>query len=950
MKNLLFLLLLFLSIQSHAQILDRLKNKAKNAANDLGRTAKEEGFFQLNKMREEYDTTSFNYAIALSDNAALFQNKERFGRQKVFLIKGIYRADERTERPIDNARETNSAGEMLYANNQYKSAELSFKATKLLLEGIGETSHPIYAQTLSNLGLLYHTTGRYAQAEKFTEAGLEANKNIGATQSAYGASLNNKAVLYKDLGRYLESETLMEQALEIIKKSKGENSLPYAICLNNKAILFQTIGRYDKAEELFKSSLAIAQPFLKEKSLNYTRLQMNLGLLYQDMKKYPAAEQIYIDVKANLEKKVGKKHPDYAHLLNNLAAFYLETGKNEEVEKFLTQAADIYKSKFGENHPSYATTITNLGNFYRITDKLDKAENLLNKAANIRKSVLGEKHPNYIQSYENLALLYWQKGDLKQATTQFREALVKNMDLVQNTFPSLSEYEKTKFWDLISPKFQIFYSLVIQAYPQDKTLLNEMYNSHINLKGLLLNESTKIKDQILSSNDKALVEEYQTWIDQKEMLSHYYTMSREELSEQSINLDSLENVSNQTEKSLSQKSKLFSKGYEQPLYKLDDIKKILTPDEAAMEIIRVQKFDKVFTDKVLYVALVLTNDKANPEIAILENGKEMDAQNYRFYKNAIKNKVDDTKSYSIYWEKINELVKSKKVVYVSSDGIYNQLNVNTLKNISGKFVVEEREIEFVANTRFVADVKNPPASFKGKNAILVGFPNYGSENLISALPGTKLEVEKINQVLKTNKLQTSVLLANTAAEQEVKKADNPKILHIATHGFFLADVDNFGQDKIFGVETSKAKENPMLRAGLMLAGAEQTVKQQDTNNKGMDSKGQNNGVLTAYEAMTMKLDDTDVVVLSACETGLGDVKHGEGVYGLQRAFQVAGAKSIIMSLWKVDDIATQELMQAFYANWLKTNDKNRSFVAAQNAIKAKYKFPYFWGAFVLVTN
>ncbi len=945
MKKLVLLLLILSGVQVQAQILDRLKNKAKQAANNAARTAKEEGFFQLNKMREEYDTTSFNYAIALSDNAALFQNKERFGKQKVLLIKGVYRADQRAERPIDNARESNGMAEMLYANNKYKMAEVSFKGTKLLLEGIGESSHPIYAQTLSNLGLLYHTTGRYAQAEKFTEAGLEASKN-SPTLSAYGASLNNKAVLYKDLGRYLEAENLMEQALTAIKQSKGENSLPYAICLNNKGILFQTIGRYDKAEEIFKSSLAIAQPLLKEKSLNYTRLQMNLGLLYQDMKKYEEASQIYTDVKSNLEKKVGKKHPDYAHLLNNLAAFYLETGKNDEVEKLLNQAADIYKSKFGENHPSYANTISNLGNFYRINDQLDKAESLLAKVASIRKSVLGEKHPDMIKSEEDLALLYWQKGDLKKATAGFREVLKKNMDIVQNNFPALSEYEKTKFWDLVSPKFQIFYSLVIQAYPQDKSLLNEMYNAHINLKGLLLSESTKIKNQILNSSDAALVEEYKTWTDQKEMLGNYYMMSREELAEENINLDSLENATNQTEKSLSQKSALFAKGYEQLIYKLDDIKKVLAPEEAAVEIIRVQKFDKKFTDNVLYVALVLSKDKENPEIAVLENGRTLEGQSFKMYKNGIRTKIEDNKSYNAYWEKINELVKNKKVVYLSSDGIYNQINVNTLKNTAGKFVVEEREIEMVANSRFIPQIKNPSSSLKGKNAILIGFPDYGSANTIVDLPGTKIEVETINQVLKTNKLQTNMLLSAAAAEESVKKADNPKILHIATHGFFLADLENFGQDKIFGVETSRAKENPLLRAGLMLAGAEGAMNQQNST----ETKGQNNGILTAYEAMTMKLDDTDVVVLSACETGLGDVKHGEGVYGLQRAFQVAGARSIIMSLWKVDDNATKELMQTFYANWLKTNDKNKAFITAQNTIKAKYKFPYFWGAFVLVTN
>jgi CHAT domain-containing protein/Flp pilus assembly protein TadD len=940
-KKLFIVFLLVVCASAQAQILDRLKDKAKNAA----RFAKE-GFFQeMNKMKEEYDTTSFNYAIALSDNAALFQNKERFGRQKVFLIKGLYRADERRESPMDNARESNSIGEMLYANNRYKMAEWSFKGTKAILEGLGQTSHPIYAQVLSNLGLLYHTTGRYAQAEKFTEAGIEANKQIGTAQSAYGASLNNKAVLYKDLGRYIEAENLIDQALDIIKKSKGENSLPYAICLNNKGIIYQTIGRYDRAEEYLKSAIAIAQPFLKEKSLNYTRLQMNLGLLYQDMKKYNEAEQIFNEARTNLDKKVGKRHPDYAHLLNNLAAFYLEIGKNEEVEKLLLQATSIYKDKFGENHPSYAKTISNLGNFYRVNDQLGKAEPLLIKALEIRKITLGDKHPDYIEAYENLALLHWQKGNLKNAVEEFRTVLKQEMELVRTNFPAMSEYEKTKFWDLISPKFQIFYSLICQAYSQDQSLLNEMYNYHINLKGLLLNETTKVKEQILASNDKALIDLYLTWIDQKEMLASHYSMSKEELAEEGIDLDSLESANNRIEKQLSQKSALFSKGYEQKIYDLQNIKQILNPEEAAIEIIRVRKFDKKFTDNIWYVALILTKEKENPQIAVLDKGKEMEAQHFKFYKNTIKNKINDTKSYDIYWKPIHDLVKDKKVIYLSCDGIYNQININTLQSTTGKYLLEEKEIEIVANTRYVPDAKAVFSSPKGEKAILIGFPHYGSENTITSLPGTKVEVEKISQILKTNKLQTNLFLAESAAEEEVKKINNPKILHIATHGYFLADLENFGREKIFGVSTAKAKENPLLRAGLMLAGAEKALNQQNT-----EVRGHNNGILTAFEVITMQLDDTDLVVLSACETGLGDVKHGEGVYGLQRAFQIAGAKSIIMSLWKVDDAATQELMQNFYTQWLKTNDKNKAFILAQSAIKAKYKFPYFWGAFVLVTH
>jgi CHAT domain-containing protein len=231
---------------------------------------------------------------------------------------------------------------------------------------------------------------------------------------------------------------------------------------------------------------------------------------------------------------------------------------------------------------------------------------------------------------------------------------------------------------------------------------------------------------------------------------------------------------------------------------------------------------------------------------------------------------------------------------------------------------------------------------KPKSAFLIGNPMYGKNDLIPQLPGTEKEVKSITATLKSLNLSTTALYGVDATETKIKAIKSPNILHIATHGYFLADVSKMETNKVLGIDISVAKENPLLRSGLLLANCDNVF---DENYR---ASGPDNGVLTAYEAMSLNLDKTDLVVLSACETGLGSVKQGEGVYGLQRAFLIAGAKSIIMSLWSVSDEATMELMTNFYSNYAKTGNKQVAFVDAQKKLKTKYKDPFYWSAFVML--
>jgi CHAT domain-containing protein len=217
---------------------------------------------------------------------------------------------------------------------------------------------------------------------------------------------------------------------------------------------------------------------------------------------------------------------------------------------------------------------------------------------------------------------------------------------------------------------------------------------------------------------------------------------------------------------------------------------------------------------------------------------------------------------------------------------------------------------------------------------------------ITELPGTKAEVTGIARLLRERKVAVDTLTGVRATEAALKRVNNPQVLHIATHGFFRANTINSQETIIrdIGIKVHAQPYDPLLNAGLLLAGCQAVF----TGEKGAGTA--EDGVLTAYEAMNLNLDKTDLVILSACQTGLGDVKNGEGVYGLQRAFQIAGAKAVLMSLWKVDDKVTQLLMQSFYTYWLTSGDLRMAFSKAQHEIREQYPQPFFWGAFVLLSE
>ncbi|MFN9330910.1 MAG: CHAT domain-containing protein [Cyclobacteriaceae bacterium] len=895
------------------------------------------------EQKAKLDSIDFQFAMSVNDNSSFFDIEQKGeGLARAFYTMKPYA--EKTLHEI--ARDTLEFALGFYKIRAFKLAEESLIIARDFMEQNGLTNDISYIRCISNLALNALMNGNILEADQFITYALDESRNtLTETSVAYAANLNSRAKLSQAVGKYNEAEKEFDDALVLVKKFFGESSMQYAIVLNNKAMLYQTMGRYNEAIPLLKDANALAEAALKKnlkgkKSFENRKFLSNLAVVQFMAGNYPEAEKIFLEIKAIFENRGQKNNAEYANLLNQLGLFYIAISKFDQVEALLKKSAEVYKKANGEESPSFAKVQNDLGNFYRMMQRFAEAEPLLKKSVDIRLRLLGDTHPDYIKSVENLAILYWKKGDLAQADPLFSKAMTQSLDFVNRYFPPMSEAEKTRYWDVLSPRFQRYYNYAIEASATNPAVLQAMFNYQIATKALLLNSTNKIKKTILASKDNQLIRDYLDWVTQKEALARYYSLSKEELRKQSIDLPALERAANNLERSLSQRSTDFSQAFTANTVTYKELVAQLTDTEALVEIIRVRTFDRDFTTDSRYVALVLTKG-SEPKLALMENGLQLDTRNAKFYKNMIQQKSDDEVSYDQYWVKIDALLTGKKILFVAPDGVYNQLNVNTLKKPGGDYVLNRYDVVVMGNPKDILSLKQRKTVATRKDAFLLGFPDYGGNAV--PLPGTKVELETINKILKAGGYQPSLSLQLEATEKKLKTVKAPTLMHIATHGYFLADAE-VRDGSAMGIDAENAKNNPLLRSGLLMANPPAEGQQ----NSNVDLSSNDNGVLTAYEAMNLDLEGTDLIVLSACETALGDVKAGEGVYGLQRAFLVAGANALIMSLWQVDDAATQLLMTNFYTNWTKTGNKAKAFKQAQLQLMTKYKEPYYWGAFVMM--
>jgi tetratricopeptide (TPR) repeat protein len=857
---------------------------------------------------------------------------------------------------------------LLYATmGDYTKAEpLQKRALKIFENALGPES-PDTATSINNLAQLYARMGDYTKAEPLQARALKiAEKILGPDHPDVAASLDNLALLYRSMGDYAKAEPLQQRALKIYEKTFGPDNPETAKGLSNLAVLYVLMGDYTKAEPLYQRSLKILENTLgPEHSLTANTLD-NLATLYANMGDYAKAEPLYQRALNISEKTLGAEHPSTATSLSNLAMLYADMGDYAKAEPLQERALKIAEKALGPNHPDTATNLSNLSVLHAFMGDYAKAETLQQRAIKISEKVFGLEHPDTARSLSNLATLYVDMNKPKEASRFAAQARQADEKTLSNILSFTSEQQRLAFQRTAHP-YDLFATLG-DARELAETVLRQ--------KGVVLD--SLLEDRLIAeaSADPKQHERVNELTSAKQRLMQLLLEVPKDTSEQALQKRETE------KKKLSETVEELEAGLARQVAGLGRARRALSvtfprvqaalgKSEVLIELLRYRHYLGKNQLETRYGAVVIPSS-GEPKWVPLGAASDIE-KTIRLYQRSARGQTDQTmlgkvlhSLHTQVWLPIEAtLPPEAKTIIISPDAELSFVSFATLVGPDDKFLAEKYSVRYVASGR---DLLHAFKSSGNQQTIVFANPDFGStpaspsENRETAaalrsvemrdlekislppLPGTNAEAVALE---KRAGKSTKLFLGPDASEAELRTLNSPRTLHLATHGFFLPEVDAGKRADSFRREPEIPQGklvNPMHRSGLALSGAQTTLQ---AWSRGEVPPTETDGILTAEEVGGLKLEGTELVVLSACEAGSGEARAGEGVLGLRRGFIQAGTKNLLMTLWPISDETTVKIMLDFYdaadkshnapqaladvqRDWLVKLRKERGLLAAVN--------------------
>jgi CHAT domain-containing protein/tetratricopeptide (TPR) repeat protein len=891
-----------------------------------------------------------NLALLYSAEGVYDKAEPLYVRALAICEKALGSDDPRTVTSLENL------AELYKARGAYPKAEPLLVRTLAIREQTQGQSHPATAGSLNNLADLYRLEGAYQKAEPLYVKALAIHERLGPDLPETAATLNSLAVVYHDQGLLKRAEPLYIRALSIREKVLGPNHPATATSLNNLADFYRSQGLFQKAEPFFVRALTIREKALGPDHPDTATSLNNLAELYRTERAYRKAEPLYLRSLAIRERSLGANHPDTANSLNNLATSYLSQGAYEKAEPLYRRAlairentlptghpdiaaslnnlAELYEAqgahqraeplyvraleinerKLGPNHPATATALNNLAVLYQLEGAYQRAMSLFGRASAIQENVLGPEHPETLRTRTNILLMQCAYGDWKTAMAGF--ALVIGSRRYQQDLAFGRDSEKRGVLDRRERLLSALHAGASLG-PYRGAYLPLLLRTVLASKGRLTDEMTAAIEAIklrAGAEDRKLLTDWQetgarlSFLTQRGPGNALPADFRKEVADLQSGEDDLA-------AKIAARSADFRNLSAEPA--LEKITTFLR-GRVLVEILRVRQFHPPgksdLYGELLYTAIALFPD-GRIEMVDLGNSNDIDplVTAYRQAQQATDNldTVDAVaqKIGRVIVDPIAKMTGSALEWYVASDGELRLIPLSALRLVNGKYVAGTYKIWPIGSGR---DLLGLGSGIKLGHDVILANPDFGAgEGGFVNLPETEDEADAIAAKLPGARV---VPVADRTKKYLLNLQTPPRILHLATHAFYRPGTGD-----------------ATLRSGIALNGA----------NVGPE------GVLTAKEAQSLPILGTQLVVLSACDTGIGETSFADGLVGLQRSLILAGAKSQMVTLWPVNSAHTLDFMRRFYEKLAARRTKGDAWLDTQHDLIREGVPAHFWAPFVL---
>jgi CHAT domain-containing protein/Tfp pilus assembly protein PilF len=853
-------------------------------------------------------------------------------------------------------------GWFYFVQSRYFDAEICWLREKDTWERFFGSEHFRSLDCLSNLFQVYIHTGQYSKAEQTARQQYElAEALLDSTSQSrlrLAGAANSLGRLFTSQGRDEEGELYLKKSMEIRIDVSGSKSQDAASGMGNLGWYYLSQKEYDQAEEYLSRALAIFEELYEQDKIK----TISLGLF-----------------------------------LSYMGSLCRQQERFTESETYYQRAIDVIEEHIGLNHTSLILPLTGLARLHLHERDLEKAKLFFARSISIQKELFGTIIPNHNDALLHLASIEHQLGNESESLNYFSEWVFSQYQFIRDAFVYVSEEQKLRYANKYSSVSNKFLSAALNR--QDDSFLRASLDMVLKGKGLVLDALSQEREYAFCSKDSSL----ENKLRQHGLVCNSIaslTLSGSGRPDANVTVERIKNLIN-TKNRLEAEISLMCDKFDQYGsfdFEVAEVAAALPKGSVLWEFLEYRPYDfgKMGSGEEWklprYLAFVLDNHGSVRlidlgEVYLVDSLIEEYSHTLQDAPNLIYNEKEafseanladiTSQLYEILFAPLAEQFDDCKSIYISPDGQLNLLSFDLLSSPNGKYVIEKYQISYLSSGRNLLKHKKESESLDDYTLLVANpdyfaFPDHTREQIIAysafddgeidrsrgpsknseclvdlfrQLPATSGEGEAITHILSSiYDWNIKSYYFENASEDVLKSIQSPPtVLHLATHGYYCSKVDF--------VRDSKFIDNPLLYSGLALAGANQLI-------QGKYDRADNpeDGILTSLEASGLNLVGTDLVVLSACQSGIGKVINGEGVYNLQRAFQQAGARSVVMSMFNIPDQSTAELMKRFYSYWLSGISKSAALrQSALNILSDRRQehgtgHPLFWGGFVLVGN